>query len=276
MPDPVLLAEADGIATLVLNRPDKLNAFADEMREAFVAAIDAVAASATGRVLVITGAGRAFCAGGDVGFMVRLKQEGRSFDAGLGPLVDTGRTGIARLWALPIPTIAAVNGAAAGGGANLALACDLRVASDRASFGQSFVKIGLHPDWGGTYFLPRLVGVAKALELSWLGDQVDAAEALRIGMVERVVAHDRLMDEARALAARLAAAPRGVVRAIKRTMRAGALRGLDACLADEYETQAACWDDPDSTEGVRAFVERRAPVFGGAGEPDLARAGRFE
>jgi 2-(1,2-epoxy-1,2-dihydrophenyl)acetyl-CoA isomerase len=276
MADQILLAEAGGIATLVLNRPDKLNAFADEMREAFVEAIDAVAASATARALVITGAGRAFCAGGDVAFMARLKQEGRAFEGGLGPLVDTGRTGIAKLWALPIPTIAAVNGAAAGGGANLALACDLRVASDRASFGQSFVKIGLHPDWGGTYFLPRLVGVAKALELSWLGDQVDAAEALRIGMVERVVAHDRLIDETRALAVRLAAAPRGVVRAIKRTMRAGMLRGLDACLADEYETQGACWDDPDSTEGVRAFVERRAPVFGGAGEPDLVRAGRFE
>jgi 2-(1,2-epoxy-1,2-dihydrophenyl)acetyl-CoA isomerase len=275
MSDLILLAEDRGIATLVLNRPEKLNAFDLDMRDAFLAAIDAVAASATARVLVITGAGRAFCAGGDIAFMVRLQQEGRSFADGLGALVDTGRTGIHKLWSLPIPTLAAVNGAAAGGGANLALACDLRIASDRASFGQSFVKIGLHPDWGGTFFLPRLVGVNKALELGWLGDQVDAAEALRIGMVERVVAHDRLMDETRALAARLAAAPQGVVRAVKRTMRVGALRGLDACLAEEYETQGACWDDPDSAEGVRAFVERRAPSFAGAGGPVL-RAGRFE
>ncbi|MBI1796237.1 MAG: enoyl-CoA hydratase/isomerase family protein [Candidatus Eisenbacteria bacterium] len=276
MSDSILLAEADGVATLVLNRPDKLNAFADAMREAFIAAIDAVAASATARVLVITGAGRAFCAGGDVGFMARLKQEGRAFAGGLEPLVDTGRTGIAKLWALPIPTLAAVNGAAAGGGANLALACDLRIASDRASFGQSFVKIGLHPDWGGTYFLPRLVGVAKALELGWLGDQVDAAEALRIGMVERVLPHDRLLDETRALAARLAAAPPHVLRAVKRTMRAGLERGLDECLADELETQAMCWNHADSDEGIRAFAERRAPAFGRSREADPAIGGRFE
>ena len=276
MPDPILLAEDDGVATLVLNRPDKLNAFGDEMREAFVAAIDTIAANATARVLVITGAGRAFCAGGDVGYMVRLKEEQRPYEGGLGTLVDTGRTGIAKLFALPIPTIAAVNGAAAGGGANLALACDLRIASDRASFGQSFIKIGLHPDWGGTYFLPRLVGAAKAMELCWLGDQVEAAEALRIGMVNRVVAHDRLLDETRALASRLATAPQRSVRGIKRTIRAGMLRGLDECLADEHETQGGCWDDPDSTEGVRAFVERRAPAFGRSGVVEPATAGRFE
>jgi 2-(1,2-epoxy-1,2-dihydrophenyl)acetyl-CoA isomerase len=271
MSELVLLAEAEGVATMVLNRPDKMNAFDLDMRAQFIAAIDAVAASPTVRVLVITGAGRAFSAGGDIGFMVRLKQQGATFEEGLGALVDTGRAGIAKLFALPIPTIAAVNGAAAGGGANLALACDLRIVSDRASFGQSFIKIGLHPDWGGTYFLPRLVGIARALELCWLGDQVDAAEALRVGLVHRVVAHDRLLDEARALAARLAAAPQTSVRAIKRTIRAGALRSLEECLEAEYETQAACWRSPDSDEGVRAFVERRAPSFGGPARGEFAR-----
>lgn len=276
MPDSILLAEADGVATLVLNRPDRLNAFEMEMREAFVAALDAVAASATARVLVITGAGRAFCAGGDVAWMVDLKRKGEAYDDGLGGLVSMGRDGIARLWSLPIPTIAAVNGAAAGGGANLALACDLRIASDRASFGQSFVKIGLHPDWGGTHFLPRLVGLAKALELCWLGDQVDAAESLRIGLVNRVVAHERLLEETRALAARLAAAPRRSVREIKRTLRAGALRGLDECLAEEYEVQGACWRDPDCDEGVRAFVEKRTPAFAAEARAPVTAAATFE
>ena len=279
MSELVVLAEADGVATMVLNRPDKLNAFDLEMREQFIAAIDTVATSPTVRVLVITGAGRAFCAGGDVAFMVRLKQQGTSFEDGLGHLVDTGRIAIARLFALPIPTIAAVNGAAAGGGANVALACDLRLASDRASFGQSFIKIGLHPDWGGTYSLPRLVGIAKALELSWLGDQVDAAEALRIGLVNRVVEHDRLLDETRVLAARLAAAPQQSLRAIKQNVRAGALRSLEECLEVEYATQAACWRNPDSDEGVRAFVERRTPSFGGPAvgrEPAGAGARTFE
>src|SRR5262249_33518393 len=144
MSDQILLAEADGVATLVLNRPEKLNAFADDMREQFVSAVDTIASRKSVRVLVITGAGRAFCAGGDVSYMVGLKQRNTRFEDGLATLVDAGGAAIARLVSLPFPTIACVNGAAAGGGCNLALACDLRIASERASFGQSFVKIGLH------------------------------------------------------------------------------------------------------------------------------------
>ena len=280
MSDLVLLAEADGVATLVLNRPEKLNAFADDMREQFAAAIETVATRPGVRVLVITGAGRAFCAGGDIAYMVRLKDQGTAFDSGLGTLVATGTTAIGRIAALPFPTIACVNGPAAGGGCNLALACDLRIASDRASFGQSFVRIGLHADWGGTYFLPRLVGVSKALELCWLGDMVDAAEALRLGMVNRVVPHDRLDTETRSLASRLAGAPQTSVRAVKRHLRASAGRTLAECLDAEYEAQAACWASADSDEGVRAFVEKRPPVFGGAPEDAHAApsgaARRFE
>jgi 2-(1,2-epoxy-1,2-dihydrophenyl)acetyl-CoA isomerase len=263
MSEQVLLAEADGVATLVLNRPDTLNAFADEMREQFTAAIEAVAARPGVRALVITGAGRAFCAGGDVGFMVRLKQQGASYE-GLAPLVAGGGRAVARLVTLPFPTIACVNGPAAGGGCNLALACDLRIASDRASFGESFVRIGLHADWGGTYFLPRLVGAAKALELCWLGDMIDAAEALRIGLVNRVVPHDRLAEETKALASRLATAPQVSVWSAKRLLRASAHRTLEECLAAEDEAQAACWTSEDSAEGVRAFVEKRRPAFGAA------------
>lgn len=264
MPDQILLAEADGVATMVLNRPEKLNAFDDAMRAEFLVAIDALAARRDLRVLVITGAGRAFSAGGDVAYMVRLKQQGAAYEGGLGTLVDAGATAIRKIVALPYPTIACVNGPAAGGGANLALACDLRIASERASFGQSFVKIGMHTDWGGSYFLPRLVGLAKALELCWLGDMVEAHEAHRIGLVNHLVPHDLLEAETRALALRLTAAPQTSVRAAKRNLRAFLSRTLDESLDAEYEAQAACWESPDSSEGVRAFVEKRPPGFAGA------------
>ena len=280
MPDQILLAEADGVATLVLNRPEKLNAFDDAMRAEFLVAIDTLAARRDVRVLVITGAGRAFSAGGDVAYMVRLKQHGAAYEGGLGTLVDAGAQAIRKIVALPYPTIACVNGPAAGGGANLALACDLRIASDRASFGQSFVKIGMHTDWGGSYFLPRLVGLAKALELCWLGDMVEAEEARRIGLVNHLVPHDLLEAETRALALRLAAAPQTSVRAAKRNLRAYLSRTLDEALDAEYETQAACWESPDSGEGVRAFVEKRPPSFGaGARDGDALPSGaarRFE
>jgi 2-(1,2-epoxy-1,2-dihydrophenyl)acetyl-CoA isomerase len=279
MSDQILLAEADGVATLVLNRPEKLNAFDDAMRGQFLAAVETVAAQSGIRALVITGAGRAFCAGGDIAYMVRLKREGATYEGGLGTLVSAGTTAISRIASLPFPTIACVNGPAAGGGCNLALACDLRIASERSSFGQSFVKIGMHTDWGGSYFLPRLVGLSKALELCWLGDMVEAAEALRIGLVNRVVPHQRLDEETRALAVRLATAPQTSVRAAKRNLRASMQRTLGECLDAEYEAQGACWASPDSDEGVRAFVEKRAPTFDAAAGIDAesqAGAGRFE
>jgi 2-(1,2-epoxy-1,2-dihydrophenyl)acetyl-CoA isomerase len=280
MSELVLLGEADGVATLVLNRPEKLNAFADDMREQFAAAIEAVATRSEVRVLVVTGAGRAFSAGGDVGHMVRLKERGAEFEGGLSMLVGAGGAVIQRLVSLPFPTIACVNGPAAGGGCNLALACDLRIASDRASFGESFVRIGLHLDWGGSYFLPRLVGTSKALELCWLGDMIEATEALRIGLVNRVVPHERLSEETRALAARLAAAPQTSVRATKRNLRASARRTLDECLEAEFEAQAACWASADSGEGVRAFVEKRTAAFAATASVDESAppraARRFE
>src|SRR5436309_772914 len=219
MADLVLLAESGGVGTLVLDRPGKLNAFGGDMREQLVAALGAAAAHGGIRALVITGAGRAFSAGGDVHHMAGLKASGESF-AAVRPLLELGRAAILRLASLPFPTIAAVNGPAAGAGLNLALACDLRIASDQATFGETFVRIGLHPDWGGTYFLPRLVGLARALELCWTGELISAAEALRIGLVERVVPHDELSAAARALADRLAASPAASVRLMKRTLGA--------------------------------------------------------
>ncbi len=270
----ILLAEDGGVATLVLHRPDKLNAFADDMRERLLEALDAVAARPHLGALIITGAGRAFCSGGDVGHMRALTAREAGFDE-LRPLLEAGRRVIMRLASLPIPVLAAVNGVAAGAGLNLACACDLRVASEQASFGATFVRIGLHPDWGGSWTLPRLVGVAKAKELCWTGDVIDAAEALRIGLVQRVVPHERLMDETLALARRLAAAPRTSVREIKRSLSASPGRTLDESLAAEEAAQARCWASPDVREGMAAFAEKRAARFGAAARSERS-AQRFE
>ena len=272
----------DGIAVITLDRPDQLNAFADDMREQLADALLAAGARSDVRVLVVTGAGRAFCAGGDVKHMVGLKEREESFEA-LRDLLDAGRRVVSTLASLPFPTLAAVNGPAAGAGMNLALACDLRVASDAATFTESFAKIALHADWGGTYFLPRAVGTSRALELCWLAEPVDAAEALRIGIVSRVWPAADFERQWRALAARLAAAPATSVRLAKETLRASWSRSLDECFEAETDAQRRCWESPDSAEGLRAFVEKRAAVFGGgavtasseAREP-LATAHRFE
>lgn len=277
MADLILTEIADRVARVTLNRPEKLNAFADDMREQLAAALDRVARRSDARVLVITGSGRAFCAGGDVKHMVALKQSGESFEA-LRPLLAGGRAVIERLASLPIPTIAAVNGAAAGAGMNLALACDLRVASAEATFTESFVRIGLHADWGGTFHLPRLVGASRAMELCWLGEAVDAAEALRLGLINRVWPAAEFEAGWRALAAKLAVAPATSVRLARRTLAAATGRTLVECLDAEEAAQRACWESADSAEGLRAFVERRAAVFAGGAVPEeaAARAARFE
>lgn len=283
MPELVLLKVADGVATLTLNRPEKLNSFADDMREQLVQAVDSVVGRAGVRVLVITGAGRAFSSGGDLKHMTNLKDQGRDF-SGLRPLLELGREVVTRLERCAFPTIAAVNGPAAGGGMALALACDLRIAAESAKFGMTFVRIGLHADWGSVYHLPRLVGLARALELCWLGDLIDAKEALRIGLVNQVHPDDRFADEVARIARRLADAPATSLRMAKRTLAASFGRSLDQCLEAEMEAQAACWHSPDSTEGIRAFVEKRAAKFGAgatAGEDSAelaptAAARRFE
>ncbi len=280
MSDTILLEVADGVAVVTLNRPDKLNAFAGDMRERLVEALDRVAADPAARVLVITGAGRGFCAGGDVQHMVDLQKRGAPF-ADLQPLLDAGRDIVSRLAALSMPVIAAVNGVAAGAGCNLALACDVRLASDAAKFGETFVKIGLHPDWGGTWALPRLAGVAKAMELCWTGDVIGADEALRAGLVQRVWPAAEFDAAWRAWARRLAASPQASVRAAKRTLRAAPHRTLEECLAAETAAQAECWAHPDAAEGLAAFVDKREPRFGtgaprGADAAPSAAARRFE
>ena len=256
----VLLEVSAGVAVLALNRPEKLNAFAGDMRDQLNARLDDVASSTEARVLVVTGAGRAFCSGGDVEHMSRLAERGAPFEE-LAPLLEAGEGVVRRIAALPLPVIAAVNGVAAGAGANLALACDVRLASDAAKLGETFVRIGLHPDWAGSWHLPRLAGVAKSLDLCWTGDLIEAGEAQRLGIFQRVWLAASFEREWRDYAARLAAGPQVAIRSAKASLRAAPDRGLEESLAAERAAQERCWRSPDAAEGVKAFVEKRAPVF---------------
>jgi len=231
----VLVSVEDGIGRLTLNRPEKLN------------------------VVVVTGRGRAFAAGADVSYLSELIEGQRLEEARA--LVDAGRRVVTAVVEMPKPVIAALNGPAAGGGANLALACDIRIAAEGASIGQTFNRIGLHPDWGGTYFLPRLVGPAKAAELIFTGEMVGAREAERIGMVNRVVPDEELRAEVEELAGRLAEKPALPLRLAKRAVRRSLDSSLDEMLDYELEAQTRCFESPDAREGVRAFLEKRDPEF---------------
>lgn len=262
MADSVLSHVADGVARITLNRPDRLNAFAGDMRDRLHDAIDAAASSPQVRVIVITGAGRGFGTGADVEVMSDLL--GRGDDATFERLVQSGMRVIRRLRSVEQPVIAAVNGPAAGAGAALALACDVRIASSRASIGLTFNRIGLHPDWGATYTLPRLVGPGRAAELVLTGRMVDAEEAARIGLFERVVPSESFDDEVQRLAAELAAKPPMALRFAKQSLGASLDSGLDAMLTAERERQMACFRSADAKEGITAFNEKRTPVFRGA------------
>jgi len=264
MSEAILLERADGVAVITLNRPDKLNALAGTMRDDLLEAVKTVGADAKSRVLVITGAGRGFCAGGDMAFMADLKGRNAPFDE-IGRLMDSGRAVIEAIRELDRPVIAAVNGPAAGAGLNLALACDLRIAHEKASFGATFVKIGLHPDWGGSWLLPRIVGASRALKMIWTGEVITAQEAHRIGLCDEVHAADAFAGRVKDLAARLAQAPPVAVAAAKKTVYAAATADLNQAFQMEMFAQRACWDSADSAEGITAFLEKRPARFSGKG-----------
>jgi 2-(1,2-epoxy-1,2-dihydrophenyl)acetyl-CoA isomerase len=252
----------DGIATLTLNRPERLNALGGTLRQDLHDAVTRAGADPEVRVMVVTGAGKGFCSGGDVKAMGEAKagQRERPLLEKIAPGRD--RTLLAMREA-PQPIIAAVNGAAAGAGMNLALGCDLRIASTNAKFTQAFVKRGLHPDWGGTYFLPRVVGMAKACEMIFTGEVIDAAEALRLGIVSQVVAPEELLPAAYDLARRIAAGPPVAIRLAKRSLYANEDLDLRGALQNETMAQNICFETEDATEGIRAFGEKRAPIFKG-------------
>lgn len=257
----ILVSEAEGIATITLNRPDKLNAFIGHMRRDLAEALEHAGSDRGVKVVIITGAGRAFCSGGDIAFMAEL-MERRDSDE-FSRILGAGRRVITAIRSMTKPVVAAINGPAAGAGFNLALACDLRIASSNATFTQSFVKVGLHPDWGGTYFLPRLVTSNKACEMFFLGDSIDAAEALRLNLVNKVVAPEELEAATLQLAERLRAAPSIAVAAAKQAIYMSSASDLDEMLRYETEAQLRCFESDDGHEGVRAFFEKRDPHFTG-------------
>ena len=250
----------DGIGTITLNRPDKLNALSNELSCALVETLTRVAADEEVRAVVLTGAGRAFSAGGDVDSMQRHVGSG-DWDA-IRELLQAGAQVVSLLEAMAKPTVAAVNGPAVGAGGSLALACDVRIGAPPASFGLVFSRLGLHADWGGTYFLPRLVGTGKALELILTGDIIDSGEALRIGIFNRVVDGDSLAAAARELAKRLAGKSPLSLLLARQAVHDSVNMTLKDVLDLEIENQMRCFRGPDAKEGIAAFLEKRPPVFG--------------
>jgi 2-(1,2-epoxy-1,2-dihydrophenyl)acetyl-CoA isomerase len=259
---PVLLeAKHEGIATMVLNRPDRLNALNNELALAINEALGRIAEDDAVRVVVITGAGRAFCAGGDLAAIGKGRQ-GRETQS-LEPLLRSGMQAVLRMRTIPQPVIAAVNGAAAGAGMNIALAADIRIAAEEATFGQNFSKVGLFPDYGGTYFLPQLVGPAKAAELFYTGEMIDARTALSLGIVNHVVPSARLEAEVKSLAQKIALGPALAIRAVKKTLFGAEKKKLSEALEHEVREQIGCYLSEDCSEGIRAFFDKRPPKFQG-------------
>ncbi|MBV9775273.1 MAG: enoyl-CoA hydratase/isomerase family protein [Gemmatimonadetes bacterium] len=259
--DAVLLRQENGVAWITLNRPDRLNAFAGTMRDDLHDALTRTSESPDTRVIVLTGAGRGFCTGADVEVMSDLlaRSDVDTFER----YVEAGMRVVERIRSVSQPVIAAVNGAAAGAGAALTLACDLRVASERASIGFTFNRIGLHPDWGATYFLPRLVGAGRAAELVLSARMVDAAEAERIGLVSRVFPADAFEAEVRKLAEEMAAKPPLALALAKRSLDRSFESDLGAMLGVEGAAQLRCFRSADAREGIAAFNEKRRPAFTG-------------
>jgi len=255
------VADDGGITTITLNRPEKLNALAGHMRRDLAEALEAAGSDRNVRVVIVTGAGRSFCAGGDVRAMAELIEDQNADE--FSRLLGSARRVITAIRQMTKPVVASIGGPASGAGFNLALACDLRIASTAATFSQSFVKVGLHPDWGGTYFLPRLVTPNKACELFFLGDTLTAADALRLGIINFVVEPAELEAETRKLAERLRAAPAISVAAAKQAVYLSQAAEIEEMLRFETEAQLRCFQSEDGREGVKAFLEKREPRFVG-------------
>jgi 2-(1,2-epoxy-1,2-dihydrophenyl)acetyl-CoA isomerase len=258
----LLVERADGITTVTLHRPDKKNAINGRMWRELIGVFDEVVDDRDARVLVITGEGDGFCSGADLTDQENAEDLQGGVGGGLRSMRVVSRAAL-RLHELPIPTIAAVNGVAAGAGCNLALGCDLVIASDRARFSEIFSKRGLSVDFGGSWLLPRLVGLHKAKELVFLADIVDASEADRIGLVNRVVPHDELDATVREVAGRLAALPPVQLSVSKRLLN----QSLSVSMADALEfedvAQVLNFQSADTAEAVAAFVQKRPPSFTG-------------
>lgn len=249
----IICVKEDGIVTITLNRPEKRNAFSPEMSESIRLVVEDAASDDSARVLVITGNGTAFCSGADVKAMA---SDGRELGGGHVnlPLL---------LHQFDKPVIAAINGVAVGGGLDLALACDIRIASDQSRFAEVFIRRGLIPAMGGIFFLPRLVGLDRACQMIWTGDMINAEEAERIGLVTSVVPHDELQSATLELAEKLAKGPPLAIQKAKRAIYDGMGHDLEASLEATRTAITELSSTEDHAEGARAFVEKREPVFHG-------------
>jgi 2-(1,2-epoxy-1,2-dihydrophenyl)acetyl-CoA isomerase len=263
--------ESDGPTGWVrINRPERLNAFVGDMRDQLEDGLRRFAEDEDVRCVVITGVGRAFSTGGDISAMRDLieSQDSAAFEA----LVRAGARIVSVIEAMPKPVIAAVNGPAAGAGACLALACDLRLASETASIGFTFLRVGLHPDWGGSYFLPRLVGLAVASEAVYTGGMINAERAERLGLFNRVVPASELETAVKGMAGQIAAAPARVIGDAKRSLRRALSSSLDEILELEIAAQLQAFASADFREGIAAFLDKRAPRFNR--KPHVGRTGK--
>ena len=259
--DTIIYSNADGIARITLNRPDRLNSFTTQMHEELRDALGNVKADGSLRVLLLTGAGRGFCAGQDLND--RAVAPG-SAPVDLGESIENNyRPLVLSLRDLPMPVVCAVNGVAAGAGANIALACDIVIAARSASFIQAFCKIGLIPDSGGTYFLPRLVGTARAMGLAMLGDKLTASDAADWGLIWKCVDDDALGSAVDQMLAQFAQAPTRGLAATKRALHASANATLEEQLDLERDLQRELGCGADYREGVAAFAAKRSPRFTG-------------
>jgi 2-(1,2-epoxy-1,2-dihydrophenyl)acetyl-CoA isomerase len=257
--DPVLVSLDSGVLRVTLNRPDTLNAFTVAMTQALAAALSRAESDSAIRCVLVTGAGRGFCAGQD---LTERDMNAKDIDLG-GGLEARYNPLIRRMRALPKPIVCAVNGVAAGAGANFALACDLVIAARSASFIQAFVKIGLVPDCGGSYFLPRLAGTQRAMALAMTGDRLSAPDAERWGVIWKCVEDSILDSESEKLALQLASGPTRSLGLIKKAIYASAGNSLDAQLDLERDLQREVGRGKDYREGVAAFLEKRKPAFSG-------------
>jgi 2-(1,2-epoxy-1,2-dihydrophenyl)acetyl-CoA isomerase len=258
----IRLASAGAVATLTLARPDRLNAITAELHADLRAALDQVEADQSLRCLVITGEGRAFCSGQDLGERVLALKEGKTPDV-RASLENNYNPLVRRLVGFPIPTIAAINGPAVGAGVNLALACDILLMARSAYLQEAFARIGLVPDAGGTWLLPRLVGLKRALALSLTAEPVPAEECLRIGIAWKIFDDPAFADQVKAFAEALAAGPTLAYRLMKRALNAASENDLAAQLALEADAQVEAARSHDFVEGVTAFHEKRMPRFQG-------------